>query len=106
MNNTASAGKPPIQQQIDQALTLHKAGDLAGAEALYEAVLNAQPEHISALQLLGVLRGAQDRHEDAIALMQKSLSLKPDQPHVHANLGRALRRVERFVESEAAYSQA
>ncbi len=50
-------GKPlDVPRTVHQALELHHQGRIAEAEQLYAAVLAARPDHIDALQMLGVIK--------------------------------------------------
>ena len=40
---------------IEQGLTMHKHGKYKDAQIIFEQVLNVQPNHFDALQLLGVV---------------------------------------------------
>ena len=44
-----------IEQALQRAVEAHKAGKLQDAEALYRAILQAQPKHPDANHNLGVL---------------------------------------------------
>ena len=44
-----------IPSALEQALTLHRAGQLDQAQTLYQELLQHQPEHPDAQQLLGAL---------------------------------------------------
>ena len=42
-------------QALQRAMALHKAGDLAAAQTIYEDLVEQEPRHAEALNLLGVL---------------------------------------------------
>ena len=71
---------------IGDALAHHRAGRLAEAEAIYRRILAADPNHVEALRLLGMIALQVGRHADAIRLLERALRLKPD----HAELGATL----------------
>ena len=74
---------------ISAAVQRHRAGDLDAAAALYRAILQRQPEHVQAMQLLGALAGQQGRLDESLALLQRAAELMPDSPAVQNNLGTA-----------------
>jgi tetratricopeptide (TPR) repeat protein len=76
------------------------------AEAALSALLQGRPSDANALQLLGVLRRAQNRLEEAESLYRKSLALEPNQPQVHYNLGNLLRVMGRADEAVAEHREA
>ncbi|HEY1930388.1 MAG TPA: sulfotransferase [Acetobacteraceae bacterium] len=74
---------------LDTAVACHQAGQHAEAEALYRQVLQADPDDLDALNLLGVL--LQDRGDLAgsIALLSHAIELDPEFPEALTNLARA-----------------
>ncbi|MBC7771294.1 MAG: tetratricopeptide repeat protein, partial [Pyrinomonadaceae bacterium] len=66
------------------------------------------------LNSLGALRNAQQRHEEAIALLQSSLKMRrtllgkdvPGMAHTMSNLGTALKNLGRYAESDGMYQLA
>jgi len=71
-----------------QGLKLHRAKDYAGAIALLEKAVAADPELADAWEALGVLYDKLNRLDDAIAATQKLVALKPDEVMAHTNLSR------------------
>ncbi len=47
--------KHAIKDRLQQALTLHQAGQLANAETLYQGILDEDSGHPDALHLLGLI---------------------------------------------------
>ena len=82
-------------------------GEVASAEAIL-APLTASPvaENGDALQLMGLIRVHQNRPEEGIMLLSRSLALDPAQPHVQLNLGRALAWQSRWEEAVRAFRSA
>lgn len=71
------AAMPSFQTILQQALALHRQGDVAAAEPLYRQLLTEQPGNDEAAHNLGLLlaqRGAQD---EALALFQAALKSQP-----------------------------
>ncbi|MBN3761801.1 tetratricopeptide repeat protein [Burkholderia sp. Ac-20365] len=66
------------EQRLDAALDHHRAGRLAEAKALYGQILQAQPRQPDALHRLGLLACQTGQHEAGIALMEQSLTVRPD----------------------------
>lgn len=71
-----------------QGLKLHRAKDYAGAIALLEKSVAADPNLSDAWEALGVLYDKQNRVDDAIAATQRLVALKPDEVMAHTNLSR------------------
>jgi tetratricopeptide (TPR) repeat protein len=68
-----------IEQALQQAVEAHKAGKLQDAEALYRAILQAQPKHPDANHNLGVLAVSLNKSELALPLFQIALEANPNQ---------------------------
>ena len=66
---------PQSVQALRSAIALHRQGNLAAAERLYQSVLAGQPEQFEALHYLGVLRLQQNRPADALALLEQALAV-------------------------------
>jgi len=88
--------------RLDQGLAAHREGRLSEAEIHYRAALQAEPDHPEALHYLGVIAHQTGGHDQAIALIMRSLQLRPD-PNATNSLGEALRAAGRLTEALAAY---
>ena len=95
-----------FQAAIEDALQHHSAGRLAEAEAIYQQVLQADPEHPDALHLLGVIANQVGRNDIAVDLISKAITNKPNLVEAHNNLGNALRALGRLDEARACHAKA
>jgi Flp pilus assembly protein TadD len=95
-----------IPQAFEVAFQHHQSGRLAEAEAFYRQILAAEPGHIDALHMLGLLAGQVGRPEVAVDLLRQVIALRPDFAGAHSNLGNALRKNGLLEQSVAAYRQA
>jgi tetratricopeptide (TPR) repeat protein len=68
-----------IEKALQQALLAHKAGNFQDAEALYRAILQAQPKHPDANHNLGVLAVSLNKTEAALPLFKIALEANPNQ---------------------------
>ena len=105
---TEPPGSPKlsIAQALETAVASHGRGDLAQAEPLYQAVLAANPAHGVALQLLGVLRAQQGRHDEGIGLIRAAIDGNPGYAEAHMNLGIVLGQLGRYDEARASLNAA
>ena len=71
-----------IQQAIDLAVQHHNAGRLPEAENIYQQILQSEPNHPTALHLLGVIAHQVGKHETAVDLITKALAIKPENLNV------------------------
>ncbi|MFV3129373.1 tetratricopeptide repeat protein [Niveispirillum sp. KHB5.9] len=84
----------------------HQAGDLAGAEAGYRAVLAAVPDDVDALHLLSQVLLQTGRGREALPFIDRALALDPDFAAAHNTRGGLLKGLGRFAEAEKAFRRA
>jgi predicted O-linked N-acetylglucosamine transferase (SPINDLY family) len=88
------------------AVRAHQAGDLAGAERLYGAVLRASPRHPQALYLLGFVHFQRGQFDNAERLIGQSLQINPQSPDAWYNRGCALQQLQRNAEAASCFERA
>src|SRR5262245_51216475 len=88
------------------AVRLHQAGDLMGAERLYGAVLRASPRHAQALYLLGYVHFQREQYVEAERLIGQSLQINPRPPDAWYNRGCALQRLQRPADAISCFDRA
>ena len=79
MTATHPSATLTLDQAFQQAVTRHKAGDLNGAEQLYRAILQANPQHPDANHNLGVLAVQVQKPSVALPLFKTALEANPGQ---------------------------
>ena len=72
------------------AIALHKQEELGAAEAVYNRILAAVPDHAPALHFAGVLAHQLGRHDEAVQRIEKSLASESGCADWHSNHGLAL----------------
>jgi tetratricopeptide (TPR) repeat protein len=95
-----------LQAQYDQAVAAHRRGELAQAEQLYRALLEAAPSSFAAHHMLGVLRAQMGDTAAALELFGAALALKPDAPDGWFNYANVLKGAGRLEEALAACDRA
>ena len=88
---------------LAQAAALVKAQKLDAADRLLDRLLEAAPADPDALHYQGLLRHAQGRSNESIALIGRSLTLQPAQSGAWNNLGNLLVEVGRIDDAMLAY---
>ncbi|OOG35976.1 hypothetical protein B0B52_21405 [Polaromonas sp. A23] len=88
------------------ALALHQQGRLDQAAALYQEILQLQPQHFEALQLLGTIALQQKSPAIAVVLLDQALAINPRLPSALHNRGNAMRDLKRPAEALASYDAA
>jgi protein O-GlcNAc transferase len=91
---------------LERALQFHRAGDLHRAGALYQQLLQADPEQPDALHLLGVVALQLGRADVAVGYIGQALRHRPDHAQAHSNLGNALEGLGRLEEAAACHREA
>jgi predicted O-linked N-acetylglucosamine transferase (SPINDLY family) len=95
----------PEDTALEQALHLHRQGQLAEAEARYRAILDRNPEHFDALQLLGALAAQQGQWSVALGYLDRALLIRQDQAETHYNRGIVLQNLEQPEAAIDSYRQ-
>lgn len=99
----ANADEP--EDRLRAAYEREWRGDPAGADRLYRRVLDAEPTHADALYYLARLAAADRRGEEAIALLQQAVDLRPAEILYRLELGAALLDLRRFEEAAAVFER-
>ena len=94
------------QTALEAGIAHHSAGDLAGAKAAYEAVLEAEPENGEAHHLLGLIAFQTGDPATATEHLQRALAAQPDNPQYHLNFAETLRAQGETAGAIAAYRRA
>ena len=102
MNNTESE----IQQILQNALSNIQAGRLQEAEALYQQVLNQQPNHPYTLHVLGLLKYQTGDAQKAIDLIEKAITAKPDFAEACKSVGTIYAELEQLDIAITKFQQA
>lgn len=95
-----------IEQALAAAVSFQRQKQLPQAEAILQAVLDAEPASPDALHFMGVLRHQQGRREEAVDLIRRAIELSPQYADAHNNLGNVLRAMERYAEALEAFDRA
>lgn len=95
-----------IPQVMQKAMAHHRQHELQQALDLYAQVIEAQPGHLDALYLAGVLL-VQDKHfEEGLNLLDRALAIQPNHHELQYNRANALQGLHRYKEALQGYSRA
>ncbi|WNO04892.1 tetratricopeptide repeat protein [Rhodoferax mekongensis] len=103
------AGRQPKQESnelFSRALSLQSAGLGDAARQAYEALLREEPEHLNALNNLGILCNSMGEHQQALGLFEQLIALVPQEAKAHTNRGVALKALGRLEDAAQAYQHA
>jgi len=95
-----------IQEAIRIAMRHHQAGELAQAEAIYRQVLALDPDNPDALHLLGTIADRLGRHDEAVRLINRAITINPNVGFYYNNLGEAYRAMGEFASAISCYTRA
>ena len=95
-----------LEEAVSVAIILQKSEQLVAAGEVYRRVLETAPDHPRALHYAGVLAHQQGRNAEAVALIERSVALVPDQADWHSNLGIVLQSDQRLDPAIDAYRRA
>jgi Tfp pilus assembly protein PilF len=95
-----------IQQAIDLAVQHHIEGRLPEAEAIYQQILQVEPNHYGVLHLLGVIAHQGGKNDIAVDLIGKALIIEPNFADAHSNLGIVLKEQGKLDDAVASYHRA
>jgi tetratricopeptide (TPR) repeat protein len=91
---------------LQEAVALHRQGQLAAAEKGYARVLKSFPDQFDALHLLGLLKLQAGKAGEAQRLIASALKIAPQSPDAHANMGLVLGALKRPADALASFDQA
>jgi tetratricopeptide (TPR) repeat protein len=95
-----------IQEMFQLAFARQQSGNPKQAEALYQALLNRDPDHVLANHNLGVITLQRGHHGVAVAYFRRAAQLRPGLVETHVGLADAYKRAGCLDEAEASLRQA
>jgi protein O-GlcNAc transferase len=97
---------PSTQELFAEAQGHHHAGRFREAQAVYAEIIEAEPEHADALNLLGTVLARRGCHKQAVGFMRRATQANPDVPNYFSNLGVVLMDLGRYDESQKSFERA
>lgn len=94
------------RNQIARAVQHHNKGELAQAEAIYNAVLQDYPNDPDALHFLGLLKHQMGKSKEGVQQLQKSVAARPGDKNIVMDLGNTLVALEDFDNAIISYQKA
>jgi predicted O-linked N-acetylglucosamine transferase (SPINDLY family) len=95
-----------VRQMLDLAWRHFQRGERQQAEQVYLQILQADPNQVDALNLLGVIAGQTGRTALAIDYLRAAVRLKPDFAAAYNNLGNAFINLGKLSDAAACFRQA
>lgn len=98
-------GAPSAQELFEAALAKEEKSDSAGARALYEQALAAEPEHGRSLINLGLLEVRERKIASGLKRCQKAVDLDPSAAKAHYCLGLGFAKSGKDAEATASFER-
>src|SRR4029078_11523976 len=95
----------PIPQALQQAEQCLISGNLVQAEAICRIVVAEAPQHAKAIHMLGFIALQTNRSEEALDLLDKSVTAQPNDAEAQFHLGNALIWTRQFERALHLYQQ-
>ncbi|CAN5214552.1 hypothetical protein BH10PSE11_BH10PSE11_11790 [soil metagenome] len=95
-----------VPADLTVAKQFHQRGQIAEAEKVYRAIIEAEPKHADAIYLLGVVFLQQRKFEAAERQIRLAIGLQPNVAVLHYNRGLALQQLGRQQEALASFNSA
>ena len=94
-----------LNESIDLGRSLLAQDDLPSADYVLSSILSALPDQPSALHLMGALRNMQGRSDEALLLMERCITLKPEDAARWNDIGNVYLRLKRRPDALAAFTR-
>ena len=91
---------------LHRAVGLQKAGDLAGAQAVYEHILSLQPRRADVLHMLAVIAAQRNDFPRAAQLLGEVIAVEPGNAAAHSDRGVALKGIGQLEAALASLERA
>jgi len=95
-----------MSADFEKALTLHKSGQLAEAQTVYELVLASNSANRDVLNLLGILTQQTGAYEASLSYFEHFIAIEANDSTVHVNRGQTLQKLGRYHEALTSYERA
>lgn len=95
-----------ISEKIKAGLQHHQAGQFQEAEAIYQSILNEQPQEPNILYLMGVLALQKGNSQGALEFVEEAIKINPNEPNYYNISGEANLAQSNFETAVARYEKA
>lgn len=93
---TKTPASAAVARQFAAALKLHQDGAFVEAGAIYEAIVELEPNYFDALHMLGLLSSQTGNFNDTIDFLGRAVAVNPHSASAHFNLANAFKVLRRF----------
>jgi predicted O-linked N-acetylglucosamine transferase (SPINDLY family) len=93
-------------EQFARAQTLWQQGQIASARQVYRQILDVEPDHVGALNAMGILAGQSGDLEQAVQYLERVIAVEPGNSAAHYNCGLTLKALHRLERALACFDRA
>ena len=84
-----------VNQAMNEAVGLHRAGKLREAEKIYARIVKAAPDYFDALHIFGSLKAQSGQMGEALRLINAALKINPRSAEALVNLSNVMHALKR-----------
>jgi predicted O-linked N-acetylglucosamine transferase (SPINDLY family) len=84
---------------LEEAILLHKKGQLKEAENLYKSILKSSANNFEVIHLLGIIKIQLKQFEEATVWLNKAITINPNNHSVFNNLGVCYKELKKYPEA-------
>ena len=95
-----------VNQAFDLAVQNHQNNNLQDAQNYYQKVLNMDPNHLMALNNLGVIFRELGENQKAKDCYEKAIEINPNYADAHSNLGNIFKKLDEYQKAKDCYEKA
>ncbi len=88
-----------VNQAMDEAVALHRAGKVREAEKIYGRIVKAAPDYFDALHIYGTLKAQGGQMGEALRLITAALKINPRSAEALVNLSNVMHALKRDQEA-------
>lgn len=96
----------PSEKKLNDILNYYNEHRYDDAEKLIKSILQNFPDHLFSLKILAVIYSQTGKAKDAVKINQKIVTLSPNDPEVHNNLGISLKNLDKLDEARSSFEDA
>ena len=95
-----------VAELLQTAVRLHRGGQLDDAREIYERIVQQDPRHANALNLLGLVGWQTGRFAEAVEHLRQAIAIDDSQAAYFGNLAEAQRGLGQVNEAIESYAKA
>ena len=95
-NAIQEAVQQSIETRFETAFALHRQGQIAAAQAIYQEILKTEPTHFRSLQYSGVAAYQNGNLAESVDFYAQALAVRDDDAELYSHLGLVLSKLQEY----------